>query len=62
MQFNMLLRDAGIDPTQVSIILHLTKLEPLRFFLPILVEQHPELFEAYQGVHKIGRASCRERV
>ena len=53
MQFNMLLRDAGIDPTQVSIILHLTKLEPLRFFLPTLVEQHPELFEAYQGVHSI---------
>jgi GIY-YIG catalytic domain len=51
MQFNSLLRDAGIDPTEVSVMLHLTKLEPLRSFLPILVDQHPDLFDAYQSLH-----------
>lgn len=51
MKFNSLLRDAGIDPTTVSIILHLTKLEPLRSLLPIIADRHPDLFDAYQSVH-----------
>ncbi len=51
MKFNALLRDAGIDPAHVSIILHLTRLEPLRSLLPVLVDQHPDLFDAYQSLH-----------
>jgi hypothetical protein len=57
MKFNSALREAGIDPTSVSIILHLTKLEPLRSLLPVIADQQPELFDAYQSVHSVNAAA-----
>ncbi len=51
MRFNTLLRDVHIDPAQVSVIMHLTRLEPLRSLLPIIADLHPDLFDAYQSVH-----------
>lgn len=57
MRFNALLRDAQIDPAGVSIILHLTRLEPLRSLLPVIADRHPELFDAYQSVHTAGAAA-----
>ena len=30
LRFNLLLREAGLDPAQVSLILHTTNLQPLR--------------------------------
>jgi hypothetical protein len=45
------LREAGLDPSEVSVILHLTALEPLRSKFPVLVDQYPDLFDAYQSVH-----------
>lgn len=57
MHFNTLLRDAGIDPVSVSVILHLTKLEPLRSLLPVIADRHPDLFDAYQSVHTKPAAS-----
>lgn len=51
MKFNLLLRDGGFDPAQVSVILHTTNLHPLRELLPLIVADHPDLFDAYQSVH-----------
>ncbi|MEI6097987.1 MAG: hypothetical protein WCS20_06755 [Alphaproteobacteria bacterium] len=51
MKFNEKLREAGLDPSEVSAILHLTALEPLRSKLPLMVDQYPDLFDAYQSVH-----------
>ncbi len=49
--FSTLLRADGIDPSDVSLIFHKTKLQPLRRMLPWIVHQRPDLFEAYQAVH-----------
>jgi hypothetical protein len=51
MKFNLLLRDCGYDPAQVSIVLHTTNLHPFRALLPQIVADHPDLFDAYQSVH-----------
>ncbi|EEW24449.1 GIY-YIG nuclease family protein [Rhodobacter ferrooxidans] len=51
MKFNLLLRDGGFDPAQVSVILHTTNLHPFRALLPVVVADHPDLFDAYQSVH-----------
>lgn len=49
MKFNMLLRDAGLDPKQVSVILHTTQLQPWRRLLPRVVGERPDLFRAYRS-------------
>ncbi|MEO6299718.1 MAG: GIY-YIG nuclease family protein [Paracoccaceae bacterium] len=41
----------------MSIILHLTKLEPLRSLLPVIADHHPDLFDAYQSVHSVNAAA-----
>lgn len=51
MKFNLLLRDSGYDPAEVSVILHSTNLQPFRSLLPQIVADHPDLFDAYQSVH-----------
>lgn len=51
MKFNLLLRDSGFEPVDVSVILHTTNLHPLRSLLPRIVADHPDLFDAYQTVH-----------
>lgn len=51
MKFNLLLRECGLDPAQVSVILHTTNLHPWRDMLPLVVADHPDLFDAYQSVH-----------
>jgi hypothetical protein len=51
MKFNLLLRDSGFDPAQVSMIVHSTNLQPFRDLLPQIVADHTDLFDAYQSVH-----------
>ncbi len=51
MKFNLLLAESDLDPAQVSVILHTTNLQPFRGLLPLLVAEHPDLFDAYQSVH-----------
>ena len=60
MKFNLLFRDANIDPKDVSIILNTVKIQPLRKLLPRMVADHPDLFLAYQSVHN-DRASATIR-
>lgn len=50
-RFNLLLRDAGLDPAEVSVILHSTTLPVLRRWLPFIAAERPDLFAAYQSVH-----------
>ena len=52
MKFNMLLRDAGIDPKEVAVILHKPPELYLRRMLGALVLDEPDLFDAYQNNHK----------
>ncbi|WP_299841810.1 GIY-YIG nuclease family protein [uncultured Roseovarius sp.] len=47
----MLLKAEGLDPADVSLVFHKTKLQPFRRMLPWLVRQRADLFEAYQAVH-----------
>lgn len=49
--FNDLLRLAGLDPEDVSVILHTTSLRPLRSMLRYLAAERRDLFDAYQAVH-----------
>jgi hypothetical protein len=48
MQFNDLLRREGIDPKDVMVFRHCPKERELRRVLPWLVDENPELFNAYQ--------------
>ncbi len=50
-RFNMVLEDVGLDPLDVSIILHTTNIQKLRKLLPVMVAENRELFEVYQSVH-----------
>jgi hypothetical protein len=51
MRFRLLLRDCGIAPEQVAVMLHTAREPALRDQLGALVEDAPELFEAYQSTH-----------
>lgn len=51
MKFNLLLTSCGIDPEDVSLVFHTTRLAPLKTMLPWLVAQRRDLFEAYESVH-----------
>ncbi|WP_165905272.1 GIY-YIG nuclease family protein [Rhodovulum euryhalinum] len=42
---------AGLDPSDVSVILHTTNLRPLRRMLQYLAAERRDLFDAYQAVH-----------
>lgn len=57
MKLTDLLALEGIDPTEVSIVLHKSTLQPLRRLFPALVFERPDLFEAYQATHS-DRASA----
>ncbi len=52
MKFNMLLREVGIEPTEVAVILHKPPERYLRRMLGALVLDEPTLFDAYQNNHK----------
>lgn len=41
----------GVAPSDVTVLLHKTTLQPLRRMFPALVFERPDLFEAYQSVH-----------
>lgn len=53
LRFNTLLAAQGFAPEEVSLVYHLTKLQPLRRLMPALAERHPDLFDAYQSVHSL---------
>ncbi|EYD77996.1 hypothetical protein Rumeso_00457 [Rubellimicrobium mesophilum DSM 19309] len=50
-RFNLLLRDAGIEPASVAMLLHNTTLQPLRTLMPTLWSDRPDLLDAYQATH-----------
>lgn len=52
MKFNTLLREVGIEPTEVAVILHKPPERYLRRMLGALVLDEPALFDAYQNNHK----------
>jgi GIY-YIG catalytic domain len=52
MRFNTLLREAGIDPTEVAVALHTPPERHLRRVLGALVAEEPHLFQAYQSNHR----------
>jgi hypothetical protein len=52
MRFNTLLREAGIDPTEVAVALHTPPERHLRRILGALVVEEPHLFQAYQSNHR----------
>lgn len=54
MRFNLLLREAGLDPASTAIILHTPKPPRLRMWLPYIAAERHDLFEAYQSVHSPG--------
>lgn len=51
MQFRSILREAGIDPSLVAVMLHTASEPKLRDHLGALAEEAPDLFEAYQSTH-----------
>lgn len=51
LRFNSLLEEAGVDPREVSMILHTPTPPRLRQGLPLMVHDRPDLFLAYQSVH-----------
>lgn len=51
MRLNNVFLESGLDPCDVSLVFHTTRLQPLRRMLPWMVNQRPDLFEAYQSVH-----------
>lgn len=51
LKFSTLLRSEGIEPEDISLVFHKTKLQPFRRMLPWIVKQRPDLFDAYQAVH-----------
>jgi len=51
LRFNLLLEAEGLDPANVSVILHTTNQQPLRRMLPWIAAERPDLFDAYQSVH-----------
>ena len=53
MRFNLLLRDQGIDPAEVAVVLHTPKQRELRRWIASLVVDAPELFDAYQNNHGV---------
>ena len=54
LRFNMLLREAGIAPTETAVLLH-TPIQPgLRRMLPWIAAEEPEVFDAYQANHSDG--------
>ena len=59
--FNTLLKAEGIEPGDVSVILHSTNLQPLRRMLPWIVAERPDLFEAYQSVHSLPAEAALKR-
>jgi hypothetical protein len=62
MRFNLALIDVGIRPEEVAIVLHTTNLPVFRKVLPWLVENRPDLFDAYQSVHSdTATATLRKR-
>ncbi len=50
-RFNQLLEAQGVDPTDVTILIHNTRSEPMRRLLPSMVFERPDVFDAYQSVH-----------
>ncbi|MEZ5771881.1 MAG: hypothetical protein R3D61_09745 [Defluviimonas denitrificans] len=61
MLFNSALSEAGVAPETVAIILHKTNLPRFRQVLPWLVENRPDLFDAYQSVHSDSATSTLRR-
>ena len=51
LRFNGLLQEAGLDPRDVSVILHTPQPQKLRRLLPVMVKDRADLFDAYQAVH-----------
>lgn len=51
LRFNALLQEVGLNPRDVSVILHTPTPPKLRRLLPVIVKDRPDLFTAYQSVH-----------
>lgn len=62
MRFNVFLREEGIAPETVAVLLHTPKEASLRRMLPWLAAEEPALFHAYQNNHRRGvEATVRSR-
>ena len=51
MRFNLLLRDAGIDPKETTLVVHRPRAPILRRSLLAINVERPDLFEAFQSRH-----------
>lgn len=51
MRLRLFLRDAGIDPAQIALLMHRTRLQPLRDRLPWITAHRPDLLAAYNATH-----------
>ncbi|WP_333714069.1 GIY-YIG nuclease family protein [Yoonia sp.] len=57
MQLADVLKTTGLELQTVAVVLHSSRLQPLRRMFPALAYERPDLFEAYQSVHAARAAS-----